>query len=109
LKVFLKNFIAFNLLILGLNLETFRDREGLQLELQFRLVQAKLFMRNPIPGKHLFNSITLFSCLAKGTSLMDIQLAGRTSMDVSERGRIKKLGLHLKNPKINVSDGNFRS
>lgn len=76
----------------GLNLETFRDREGLQLELQFRLVQTKLFMRNSSPSKR--------------TSLMELQMSGCVSVDVvANTGRIKKLGLQLKNTKISVSDG----
>jgi hypothetical protein len=91
---FVRKAVWINLHFLGLNFETFREREGLQLELQFLLVQAKVFNRNPIP--------------AKGKSLLDIQLAGRASMDVfAETGRIKKIGLHLKNPKICVFDGKF--
>jgi hypothetical protein len=79
----------------GLNLETFRDREGLQLELQFRLIQTKLFMRTG-------------TMTAKGTSLMELQLAGRVSVDVvAKSGRVKKLGLQLKNTKISVSDCKF--
>lgn len=79
--------------ILGLNLETFRDREGLQLELHFRLIQTKVFMRNSVNT-------------AKGTSLMELQLAGRLSVDVvAQTGHIKKLGVHMKNTKISVSDG----
>ncbi|KAI6225410.1 UPF0378-like protein [Aphelenchoides fujianensis] len=73
----------------GLHLDTYRDREGLQLELQFKLVQTKLFMRNPL----------------KRVSLLDFQLAGAVSVDVAERAqRVKKLGLKLKNTKISVSD-----
>jgi hypothetical protein len=79
----------------GLNLDTFRDREGLQVELKFRLIQTKLFMRNSMST-------------AKGTSLMELHLSGRVSVDfVARTGRVKKIGLKMKNTKITFSDGEF--
>ncbi|KAI6220278.1 UPF0378-like protein [Aphelenchoides besseyi] len=72
----------------GLQLDTYRHREGLQLELQFKLIQIKLFMRNPL----------------KKISLLDLQLAGSISVDVAEHVQVKKLGLKLKNTKISLSD-----
>ncbi|CAD5211079.1 unnamed protein product [Bursaphelenchus xylophilus] len=73
----------------NLILETFRDRSGLQLELQFVLAQLKLFKRSN--HNHV--------------SLADIQLTGHLSVDIAEtEGRLKKIGISMKQPKISVSD-----
>lgn len=49
------------------------------------------------------------SLVGKGTSLLNLQLTGRVSVDIQAGlGRIKKLGLHLKNTKVVLSDGKFR-
>ncbi|CAD5207695.1 unnamed protein product [Bursaphelenchus okinawaensis] len=76
----------------NLTLETFRDRSGIQLELQFLLAQLKLFKRSN--QSHI--------------SLADIQLTGHLSVDVSDQdGRPKKIGVNMKQPKISLSDTLF--
>lgn len=74
-----------------LELDTFRDRDGPQIELQCRLCQTKLVRRAP---------------LAPAVALLDVHVSGSISADVRERALcIKKLGVRLKNTKIVISDG----
>lgn len=73
----------------NLCLETYLEREGLQLELKCKLIQSKLFLRKKIDAL-----------------LLDVSLAGSASVDVSEgSGKLKKFSVNLGNPRIIVYDG----
>uniref|UniRef100_A0A914Q4F0 Uncharacterized protein n=1 Tax=Panagrolaimus davidi TaxID=227884 RepID=A0A914Q4F0_9BILA len=75
----------------NLCLETYLEREGLQLELKCKLIQSKLFLRKKIDAL-----------------LLDVSLAGSASVDVSEgSGKLKKFSVNLGNPRIIVYDGIF--
>uniref|UniRef100_A0A7E4W368 Fmp27_GFWDK domain-containing protein n=1 Tax=Panagrellus redivivus TaxID=6233 RepID=A0A7E4W368_PANRE len=73
----------------GVSLETYLDREGLQVELLCKLIQTKLFLRKTVDAM-----------------LLDVSVAGSASVDIADgTGKLKKLGVALKNPRIVVSDG----
>ena len=73
----------------NLCLETYLEREGLQLELKCKLIQSKLFLRKKIDAL-----------------LLDVSLAGSASVDVTEgSGKLKKFSVNLGNPRIIVYDG----
>lgn len=72
----------------GLQLETYLDREGLQIELLCKLIQNKLFLRKTADAL-----------------LLDMSVAGSASVDVADGGRLKKLGICLHNPRITIFDG----
>ena len=72
----------------GLQLETYLDREGLQVELLCKLIQSKLFLRKKTDAL-----------------LLDLSIAGSVSVDVADGGKLKKLGITFKNPTATVFDG----
>uniref|UniRef100_A0A914CAF4 FMP27/BLTP2/Hobbit GFWDK motif-containing RBG unit domain-containing protein n=1 Tax=Acrobeloides nanus TaxID=290746 RepID=A0A914CAF4_9BILA len=82
----------------ALQLETYRDREGLQVELSCKLVQTKLLHRDREGCTNV----------PKTVSLLEVSLTGSISMDVIESsGCIKKFALAIHNPCFNVSDALF--
>ncbi|KAE9550872.1 hypothetical protein FO519_005917 [Halicephalobus sp. NKZ332] len=72
----------------GLQLETYLDREGLQVELLCKLIQSKLFLRKTADAL-----------------LLDVSVAGSVSVDVADGGKLKRLGIALRNPIITLFDG----
>uniref|UniRef100_A0A9J2Q211 Uncharacterized protein n=1 Tax=Ascaris lumbricoides TaxID=6252 RepID=A0A9J2Q211_ASCLU len=77
----------------AVQLDAFRDREGMQLELSCRLAQAKLFSRGR--AQHT-------------TPLLELSLTSSLYADVTiSEVRLRRIIISITNPLLSLSDGNF--